>query len=174
LISICFISDPPKRQFNDRTVSYEANGPRISTNRNSINKEIVGGFESFNGHNYDPTVNDHHIGGSSTDPSLIYLEQMNKMARMSGFGSVEEMMTFQQNMIANMMAQGGMPNVDQHQMMNQQQQYQQVYQQQQYQQPAQENQQQQQQYSHQQQGGGRFQGRSVPQYNIQIRNVLAA
>lgn len=185
MIFICFISDPPSRQLNDRTLSYEANGPGISTNRNFINREIVGGFESGgrtqrynesnNGHNNDLTVNNHNTGESSTDPSLIYLEQMNKMARMSGFGSVEEMMTFQQNMIANMMAQGGMPNVDQHQMVNQQQQYQQVYQQQQYQQPAQENQlQQQQQYSHQQQGGGRFQGRSVPQYNMQIRNIFAA
>jgi hypothetical protein len=143
------------------------------TSRNSINNKsggiIQGHNESYHGQN-DPVLP--NSMGNSTDPSLVYLEQMNKMARMSGFGSVEEMMTFQQNMIANMMAQGGMPNVDQNQMMNQQQQYQQMYRQQQYQNPGQENQQQQQ-YSHQQ-GGGRSQGRSVPQYNIQIRHLLAA
>ena len=43
------------------------------------------------------------------DPSMMYMEQMNIMARMSGFGSVEEMMFFQQNMMANMMGGPGMP-----------------------------------------------------------------
>mmetsp|Transcript_17958 Transcript_17958/g.17279 ORF Transcript_17958/g.17279 Transcript_17958/m.17279 type:complete len:549 (-) Transcript_17958:1375-3021(-) len=168
------LGDPPGRQFNDRSVSYEPGGPGMVTSGNSVNNEsggIIKGYnESYHGYNDSSLTNSM---GDSIDPSLVYLEQMNKMARMSGFGSVEEMMTFQQNMIANMMAQGGMPNVDQNQMMNQQQQYQQISQQQQYQNPGQENQQQQQ-YSHQQQGGGRSQGRSVPQYYIQIRNILTA
>lgn len=184
-------------------MSHEATGgPGLTTRRKFSNQEMVGGFEPgvmmqgrnepYHGHNEPSPLHGHDGGqinsmGSSTDPSLMYLEQMNKMARMSGFGSVEEMMTFQQNMIANMMAQGGMPNLDQNQIINkqqQQQQYQHIQEQYQHPQPPNQNQQQQQhsqnqqqpQYGYQQQGRGRGNnhGRSVPKYNIQIRNVLAA
>ena len=41
------------------------------------------------------------------DPKFAYMEQMNMMAHMSGFGSAEEMLFFQQSMMANMMG-GGM------------------------------------------------------------------
>ena len=62
-----------------------------------------------NGPNFPPGFPAQMIpGAGAMDPSMMYMEQMNIMARMSGFGSAEEMMFFQQSMMANMMG-GGMP-----------------------------------------------------------------
>ena len=49
-----------------------------------------------------------NINFPNVDPAFMYIEQMNMMAHRSGFASVEEMMFFQQNMMASMMG-GGMP-----------------------------------------------------------------
>lgn len=53
-----------------------------------------------------------HFAPAPIDPKFAYMEQMNLMAHMSGFGSAEEMLFFQQNMMANMMGGGmGMPGM---------------------------------------------------------------
>lgn len=55
-------------------------------------------YGHFEGPNFAPVP---------VDPKFAYMEQMNMMAHMSGFGSAEEMLFFQQSMMANMMG-GGM------------------------------------------------------------------
>ena len=64
------------------------------------------------GQHPSPGIMGHSTHGSfnfpTMDPAFMYIEQMNMMAHRSGFASVEEMMFFQQNMMASMMG-GGMP-----------------------------------------------------------------
>lgn len=97
------VSNGQPAAMTNRRVSYEGIDPGMVGSRDMR----IGGPAFGPGQNFPQPM---PIGFPATmDPSAMYMEQMNMMARMSGFGNVEDMMHFQQNMMANMMGGGGMP-----------------------------------------------------------------